>query len=34
MRDWRIALRDYVTDYYADYAGDFAPAFQSQLKVS
>ena len=25
MRDWRVALRDYVRDYYADYVRSFAP---------
>ncbi|MCV7014264.1 SDR family oxidoreductase [Mycolicibacterium madagascariense] len=34
MRDWRIALRDYISDYYAEFAEDFAPEFQLQLKVS
>jgi dTDP-4-dehydrorhamnose reductase len=26
MRDWRIALSDYLRDYYADYVRPFAPA--------
>lgn len=29
MRDWRIALAEYVTDYYSSYVGEFAPAYQS-----
>lgn len=27
MRDWRVALEDYVSDYFADYVSSFAPAF-------
>jgi len=34
MRDWRVALEDYVSDYYAEYVEHFAPAFQQRLKVS
>ncbi len=34
MRDWRIALSDYITDYYGEFVEDFAPAFQLRLKVS
>jgi dTDP-4-dehydrorhamnose reductase len=25
MRDWHVALRDYIADYYADYVRDFMP---------
>jgi dTDP-4-dehydrorhamnose reductase len=28
MRDWRVALEDYVSDYYAEYIQTFAPRFQ------
>ncbi len=28
MRDWRVALKDYVSDYFVNYAQDFAPSFQ------
>lgn len=34
MRDWRVALEDYVSDYYADYAASFAPAYRVGLKAS
>jgi dTDP-4-dehydrorhamnose reductase len=27
MRDWRLALRDYVRDYFADYVRPFAPDY-------
>lgn len=27
MRDWRVALRDYVRDYFADYVKPFAPLY-------
>jgi len=30
MRDWRVALRDYVLDYYGDYVSSFAPDFVSK----
>src|ERR1700682_1240905 len=29
MRDWRVALRDYIADYYANYVRNFAPSFQA-----
>ncbi len=29
MRDWRVALSDYINDYYSDYSRTFAPAFRS-----
>lgn len=28
MRDWRIALNDYIGDYYSDYSRSFAPLFR------
>lgn len=28
MRDWRIALKDYIRDDYADYAKSFAPRYE------
>lgn len=27
MRDWRLALKDYIRDYYADYVKPFAPHY-------
>ena len=33
MRDWRIALREYIADYYGEYVETFAPAFRTPQKV-
>jgi dTDP-4-dehydrorhamnose reductase len=27
MRDWRVALKEYIRDYYADYVKPFAPHY-------
>jgi len=27
MRDWRVALNDYVRDYFSDYVKPFAPQY-------
>jgi dTDP-4-dehydrorhamnose reductase len=32
MRDWRIALQDYVRDYFAKYVEPFAPGYSSGVK--
>lgn len=29
MRDWRVALKDYIRDYYADYVKSFAPHYNN-----
>jgi dTDP-4-dehydrorhamnose reductase len=28
MRDWRVALKDYISDHYGNYVQNFAPSFQ------
>ena len=32
MRDWRVALHDYVRDYFSDYVKPFAPQYASEAK--
>ena len=32
MRDWRIALKDYIRDYYADFVKPFAPRYDPDAK--
>jgi len=34
MRDWRVALHDYVRDYFSDYVKPFAPEYASDAKDS
>jgi dTDP-4-dehydrorhamnose reductase len=32
MRDWRVALREYVADYFPEYVRNFAPAFKASQR--
>ncbi len=30
MRDWRVALKDYLSSYYGEFASQFSPAFSGR----
>jgi len=33
MRDWQLALHDYVRDYFADYVKPFAPEYAPAMNA-